>query len=154
MISVSSEHNIARVKDLGAAEVFDYHSATVAEDIISALQDTEFVGICDCIGTMDAVRAWTPVYKRLGGRHGSVLPGPAGFPEDMEGAFVHSAAVALTDRYVGEAVWRNYIPEALEEGVFRAKPDPTVIQGGLEMIQEGVNRSKDGLSFGKIVVEL
>jgi NADPH-dependent curcumin reductase CurA len=156
VVSVAGSKNVKAVKELGAREVFDYNSSSVADDIVSAIQasGTEFVGVCDCIGTPDAAAAWTPVYKKLGGRYGTVMPEPKGLPEGIEGAFVFAPSVALADRYVGEAVWGQYVPKALEEGKLKAKPDPMVIKGGLEKVQEGIDRCKQGVSFAKVVVEL
>jgi hypothetical protein len=55
---------------------------------------------------------------------------------------------------VGDAVWRKYIPEALAAGKFQAKPDPLIIEGGLEKVQEGINLLRDGVSAKKIVIEI
>ena len=85
VVSVASKHNIEKVKALGAKHVFDYNSPSVADDIINSLQDTDFVGICDCIGLEHAAKAWSPVYKKLGGRYGTVTPSPVGVPEGIEG---------------------------------------------------------------------
>ncbi|KAF2714687.1 GroES-like protein [Pleomassaria siparia CBS 279.74] len=154
VVSVASKHNIQNVKDLGASDVFDYKSSSVTEDIISALSGTEFAGICDCIGTPDAAAAWTPVYKKLGGRYGSVQPNAQGLPDGIQGTSVFAPSVCLGDRYVGEVVWAKWVPEALENGSFKAKPEPTVIEGGLDRVQDGVTKLKGGISFGKIVVAL
>ncbi|KAF2277069.1 zinc-binding oxidoreductase CipB [Westerdykella ornata] len=154
VVTVCSPHNKAELHQLGAAEVYDYKSPTVTRDIIASLEGTDFVGIADCIGTPEAVEAWRPVYEALGGRYASVLAETRNFPEGIQGAAVLAPEVASRDRYVGEAVWGKYIPEALEVGLFKAKPDPTVLKGGLERVQEGVDRVGRGLSFDKIVVEL
>ena len=154
VVSVASKHNLEKLKELGAAAAFDYASSSVVQDILSALEGTEFAGVCDCIGTPDAAKAWTPVYQKLGGRYGTVMPDPQGLPEGIEGGFVFAPSVALADRYVGEAVWGKYVPDALERGSFKARPEPTVIQGGLEKVQEGMDKLKQGISFGKIVVAL
>lgn len=53
---------------------------------------------------------------------------------------------------VGNAVWRQYIPEALAAGKFEAKPDPIVIEGGLEKVQEGIDILRKGVSAKKIVI--
>ena len=55
---------------------------------------------------------------------------------------------------VGDAVWRKYIPEALAAGKFQAKPDPLIIKGGLQKVQEGINLLRDGVSAKKIVIEI
>jgi NADPH:quinone reductase-like Zn-dependent oxidoreductase len=154
VVSVASKHNLENVKNLGAAAVFDYNSSSVADDIIAALEGTEYAGVCDCIGNSDAAQAWAPVYKKLGGRYGSVMTSKEGFPEGIEGGPVLAPSVAGDDKYVGDAVWAKWVPEALESGALKALPGPVVIKGGLEAVQKGYEAQKKGVSFGKIVVEL
>lgn len=55
---------------------------------------------------------------------------------------------------VGDAIWRKYIPEALAAGKFQAKPDPLIIAGGLEKVQEAIDILKAGVSAKKVVVEI
>lgn len=43
---------------------------------------------------------------------------------------------------------------ALDLGTFQAKPDPYVIEGGLEKIQDGLDMLAKGVSAQKIVVEI
>lgn len=69
------------------------------------------------------------------------------------GDIVNGLAPGLIDLNVGDAVWRKYLPEALETGVFVAKPDALVIEG-LERVQEGVDILKKGVSARKIVIEV
>ena len=154
VVSVASKHNLQKVRHLGANDVFDYKSQNVTDDIIKALEGTEFAGVCDAIGTLDATAAWAPIYRKLGGRYGSVMPNAQGLPDGIEGTSVFAPSVALEDRYIGEAVWAKWVPEALEMGNFKAKPEPTIIEGGLDQVQVGVNELKKGISFGKIVVVL
>lgn len=153
VISVASKYNLEKVKSLGAAEVFDYKSSSVSEDIVAALEGTEFAGVCDAIGTPDAIKAWLPVYKKLGGRYGTVLT-PQGLPEGIEGSGVFGPSVALADKFIGDVVWAKWVPEALEAGTLKAVPEPIVIKGGLASVQKAYDAQKKGVSFGKIVVEL
>ncbi|KAJ4338267.1 hypothetical protein N0V87_004035 [Didymella glomerata] len=153
VVSVASKRNIEGVKALGAAEVFDYNSSSVADDIITALEGTEFAGVCDAIGTPDAAKAWAPVYKKLGGKYGSVMPG-AEVPEGIEGSSVFAPSVVLDDKYIGDVIWATWVPEALQKGTLKAVPEAIVVKGGLDSVQEGLNKQKAGVSFGKIVVEL
>jgi hypothetical protein len=51
-------------------------------------------------------------------------------------------------------VWGKYIPQALAAGKFQAKPDPLLIEGGLEMVQEGLDILRKGVSAKKVVVEI
>jgi NADPH:quinone reductase-like Zn-dependent oxidoreductase len=154
VVSIASKHNLEKLKDLGAAAAFDYNSSTVTDDIIAALEGTEFAGVCDCIGSSDTAKAWAPIYQKLGGRYGSVMPGAEGLPEGIEGASVFAPSVALDDKYVGDAVWAKWVPEALESGALKALPPPVVAGKGLESVQKGCDEQKKGVSFGKIVIEL
>jgi NADPH:quinone reductase-like Zn-dependent oxidoreductase len=154
VVSVASKHNLDNLKDLGASAAFDYKSASVVDDIIAALEGTEFAGVCDAIGSPDATAAWAPVYKKLGGRYGSVLPENDSLPDGIEGTTVLGPSVALDDRYIGETVWAKWVPEALKSGALKALPGPIVIKGGLDSVQKGYDEQKKGVSFGKIVVEL
>jgi hypothetical protein len=56
--------------------------------------------------------------------------------------------------HIGEAIWHDYIPTALESGKFQAKPDPFIIKGGLAKVQDGVDMLKKGVSAKKIVIEI
>lgn len=109
--------------------------------------------MCDAISTPDAVKAWAPVSKQLGGRYASVLP-IAEVPEGIEGTGVFAPSVAFDDKYIGDSVWAEWVPAALQKGTLKALPEPIVVKGGLESVQEGMNKQKAGVSFGKIVVEL
>lgn len=154
VVSIASSHNLEKVKSLGAAAVFDYKSSSVTDDIIAALQGTEFAGVCDAIGTPDAAEAWAPIYKKLGGRYGSVMPDAKGLPEGIEGTSVFAPSVAYADKYIGDVIFAKWVPEALANGSLKALPEPKVIPGGLEGIQKGLEEQKKGVSFGKIVIEL
>ena len=60
----------------------------------------------------------------------------------------------VVDLNIGDAIWRKYIPQALSAGKFQAKPDPEILEGGLDRVQEGVNMVKKGVSAKKIVIEI
>lgn len=140
------------MKDVGASAVFDYKSPTVADDIIAALESTEFAGICDTIGTDDSAKAWAPVCEKLGGRYGSVLP--ATVPIGIEGTSVFSSSIVSNNRFIAEGVWGEWVPKALDSGALRAFPPPKIIEGGLDAVQKGFNEKEKGVSFEKIVVAL
>ncbi|CAA9963304.1 hypothetical protein PTNB73_06804 [Pyrenophora teres f. teres] len=154
VVSVASKHNVEKLKGLGATAAFDYKDPNVTQDIIAALEGTEFAGVCDAIATPEAVAAWTPVYEKLGGRYGSVLPTDKGMPEGIQGSSVFAVSVALADKYIGDVVWAQWVPEALEKGTLKPVPEPLVVGKGLEAVQKGYDEQKKGVSFRKVVVEL
>jgi hypothetical protein len=55
---------------------------------------------------------------------------------------------------VADAVWNNYIPEALADGTLKVRPEPLVVGHGLEKIQDAYERQKQGVSAAKVVVTL
>jgi hypothetical protein len=60
----------------------------------------------------------------------------------------------LADKYVGDVVWAQWVPEALEKGTLKAVPEPLVVGKGLDAVAEGYKKQKEGVSFRKVVIEL
>ncbi len=71
----------------------------------------------------------------------------------MEGQLVYAFSPSLVNFKIGASVWRRYLPEALEQGKFVAKPDPVIIKGGAGQFQGAMDRLKAGVSAQKLVVE-
>jgi hypothetical protein len=67
---------------------------------------------------------------------------------------VNALDPGLVDLDIGDAIWRKYIPEALAVGRFQAKPDPQILEGGLERVQDGIDLLRVGVSAKKIVIEI
>lgn len=63
-------------------------------------------------------------------------------------------AVSIKDTEVSKAVYGDYLPKALQDGSFKAMPKATVIGNGLESIQAGFDKLKQGVSATKLVVSL
>ena len=154
VVAVCSSKNIDAVKALGAHEVFDYNASSVTQDILSALKGTEYLGVADCISTKESAAGWTPIFKELGGRYAAVMPDPPGIPEGAEGTTLWAPTVAFSDLEIGEKVWGEWVPQALEKGLLQAKPPAKVVGKGLESLQRAVDEQKKGVSFEKIVVEV
>lgn len=163
VITTASSHNIPKVKSqLGADFAFDYKSSTVADDIVSTVDQLkkdgiEFVGIYDAASLPDSFKVIGQIFDKLGSRNlvstkklSTVLP-PAGLPSDVEAKGVFAA---LLEKDVTDAVWGTYVPEALQKGVFKPLPPATVIGKGLESIQKGMDENKKGVSYAKVVIEL
>jgi hypothetical protein len=67
---------------------------------------------------------------------------------------VNGGDPGLVNLDVGNAVWREYIPAALATGNFQVKPEPFIITGGLEKVQDGIDILAKGVSAKKVVVEI
>lgn len=67
---------------------------------------------------------------------------------------VFAVTIALQELDVGNAIYRDFLPEALKSGQYKAKPDPKVTGHGLESIQAGFAVQKKGVSASKVVITL
>lgn len=67
---------------------------------------------------------------------------------------VNGGDPGLVNLDVGNTIWGDYIPSALAKGAFQAKPDPLIISGGLNKVQDGMDILAKGVSAQKIVVEI
>ena len=63
-------------------------------------------------------------------------------------------ATELAENEVGPAMYKDFLPAALESGEFRALPEAQVVGHGLEKVQEAVDVLKGGVSAKKVVVTL
>jgi len=168
--ATASTRNNGLVKELGAEKAFDYTQKGVVDEIVQAVKESggEFVGVYDAISLKDSFTTSGEILHKLGGGHVvGTLPPNVEFPEGVKCTGGTSArmccwascadmrpvfATKISGDAVGDAVWGKYLPEALESGQLKAKPDPIVIKGGLDKMQEAFDRQKQGVSAGKIVV--
>ncbi len=75
-------------------------------------------------------------------------------PTDLVGGLpVFATNPGLVPDHVGTGIWKEFVPAALVAGTLQAKPDPKVLTGGLQVIQEALELQKS-VSAQKIVVEL
>ncbi|GKT66962.1 zinc-binding oxidoreductase [Colletotrichum tofieldiae] len=156
VITTASPANHEFVKRLGADAVFDYRSPTVVERIASVLAETEFVGVYDAIGEDSSCDAVSAILDRLNKNVpvASVLPSNKKTERFAPVYVVAFSIIQEPNQYIGEWIWGKFIPEALENGSFQAKPDPLVTGHGLKSIQEALDVQRRGVSAKKIVVTL
>jgi hypothetical protein len=140
-----------------AVWVFDYTKGSIVEDVVAELEGCgEFVGTYDAIGLESTWKASAEITKKLGGKTvvGTLPPPASGLSEGIKALGLMAFTIALDQKEVGEAVWGKYVAGALEDGSLKTKPDAIVIGKGLEMIQEGLDKQKKGVSAGKVVIAL
>ncbi|KAJ6144541.1 alcohol dehydrogenase [Penicillium chermesinum] len=134
--------------------IFDHRDPEAVPKIKAILRPGDVV--YDCISTADTQAKCNDIFAHIGGR-GSlplVLPPQGTFAENVVPEYVNGLAPGMTHPEIGDGTWRKFLGQALAAGKFQAKPDPKVITGGLEKIQEGVDLLKKGVSATKIVVEI
>ncbi|GAM33957.1 hypothetical protein TCE0_013r01231 [Talaromyces pinophilus] len=155
VITTASPKNFEYVKSLGADVVFDYNSATIAEDILGALKlkGETLAGILDCIGFSATPHCLEIAQKSEG--HKFVATTKPRFPTPPEGVEVkHIRGDLLVTNSLGKSIYEDFLPNALEAGSYVVAPKPTVIGKGLEHIQAGIDAIMKGVSATKIVVTL
>jgi len=181
VFTTASPHNFGYVRSLGASQVFDYHGKTVAKDIIAALNGktiagalaiaTGSVGLC-----LDVVHA-CPGDKFVALAAAAISLGDVGsggaldilrlLPKLMAGnlstalksrlrgirtKFIFGGS--LVDNEVGEAIYVDFLPQALANGRYVAAPPALVVGAGLEAIETGFEVQRKGMSAQKVVVSL
>jgi NADPH:quinone reductase-like Zn-dependent oxidoreductase len=175
VISTASSKNFELVKSLGASAVYDYKSPTIVEDVVRAISGTDFAGVFDAISetpTFEAVRA---ILAKLESNAKVVITSPYDKPTEQPGpkfgklfltqyslstpliSFSFLLVIAVTvaqdpHKHVAKAIWKDFVPKALENGRLKTKPNPEVVGKGLQDIQHAVDVLKEGVSAKKIIV--
>ena len=165
-IATCSPKNFALAKSYGAEKVFDYRSATCAQDIREYTKNTlEF--IIDCITVEATMKLCYQAMGRAGGNYTALEPPPEA--QHTRKAIKHDwiLATATTGRSCswpepygrpGDPLIRAFAEDfavqtqvVFSEG--KLKPHPArVLKGGFEGILEGVNIIRRGEVSGEKLV--
>ncbi|KAI5285636.1 hypothetical protein KEM52_002353 [Ascosphaera acerosa] len=158
VVAVASPANHAFVMALGATAVFAYDDPRNLEKIILVLKQMpgEFVGAYDTIGSRATIKSCAGVVLSLGA--GKVVTNSP-FVGDQAPLGVKTVSVDDTpliaeNKFVTDMIWEKFVPVGLETKAIKDFPQPIVIGKGLEFIGKGVDRLRQGVSAGKVVVEL
>lgn len=182
VITTASPKNFDYVRSLGAAEVFDYRSASVVDDITAAFAGRTSAGAlaigdgsaqqCTKIvravggkafismatrGSFDGLPDRAKLLTQLGPRLVRVLLSGAGVAYQMRRSRISSKAIfgsTLLANEVGPAIYVDFLPTALAQGRYTAAPPARVVGHGLAQIQHAVDLQRKGVSAEKIVVTL
>lgn len=91
-----------------------------------------------------------PTFTRIGVTMGSLMlrARRAG----IRAGFVWGSS--LRDDGLGERLWGGFLPAALADGSYRAVPEPLTAGSGLDAVQAGLDRQREGVSAQKIVIAI
>jgi NADPH:quinone reductase-like Zn-dependent oxidoreductase len=176
VISTSSPKNFDLLRSLGASEVFDYNDPSVIDKIVRAMEGRICAGAIS-IGENAIFHCLDILGSCEGDKHIAMAtyPIPAqpkrfvalqigwSFATSMISITIKSKLKSIKTSFVygsvahspvGEAVYANFLPQALATGRFRAAPEPLIAGEGLEAIQRALNIQKKGVSARKVVVSL
>lgn len=159
VVTTASPHNADYVRQLGAAEVVDYHSPTAVAELVEMLSGQPLAGTL-AVGA-GSTGPCLAVARRLPGsrRVASVQPSPL---MSLRRSWERHHGIALTtvwgatlkDNEVGPAIYAAFLPTALADGRYLPAPDPLVVGHGLQDIPAALDRLRNGVSAQKIVVTL
>jgi hypothetical protein len=183
VFTTASPHNFDYVKSLGASQVFDYHSPTVAKQVIAALKGKTMAGVL-AIATGSTGLCLDVVHACPGAKFVAVAGAPVSLGDLAEGAGAGRQLLrllpklvganlltglksrrlgvrtkfifggSLVDNAVGAAIYVDFLPRALAEHRIVAAPPARVVGAGLEAIETGFAVQKKGVSAEKVVVSL
>lgn len=155
VITTASPSNYQYCKDLGAAYVLDYHNPDIIPLLISLLKGRTVVGSYDAIGSDVTVRQCASILHALGGgKIASVGSAPDDLFGDVTVARILSGNIVSQEPEVAKKIWGSYVPSALKTGSFVPSPKALVVGNGLEEVQKGLDRQKQGVSARKVEVIL
>ena len=152
VFTTASSRNSGLAKSLGASQVFDYTKTSVVDDLATALAGKNLAGILDCINVNNAIQSCTSVRDasdKLDVKIATVLEIPDGMLKTSR-----IFALSLRQNELANAVFQDFLPQALEHGKFVPAPEPLIVGTGLESIQEALETSEKGVSAKKVVVRL
>ena len=179
VITTASPRNFDNVKELGASQVFDYHSKTVVKDIINAFKGKTIAGAL-ALGKESAECCVDIIHGCSGNKFVSMaspsvsfenftrsrqLPGiiyqllSSNISLQMRSRFrgirtKYIFGSSLMDNEVSKVIYEDFLPQALVENRYVIAPEPYLIGSGLEYIQAGMDAQRKGVSAKKVVVSL
>ncbi|KAJ5922476.1 Polyketide synthase enoylreductase [Penicillium verrucosum] len=155
VFTTASPHNHALCSAWGAAMVFDYQKESVIDEIIDALREKQVVGFFDAISKSYTIQACVDIIKRMQLNTKVITTNPIPGNVRLEGVVSEPVLGGdIAGNPVGKMLYEDYLPMALQQKTFKPCPDPLIIGHGLEAIQAGVDRVKQGVSSQKVVVTL
>ncbi|GAA5893212.1 hypothetical protein JCM6882_003914 [Rhodosporidiobolus microsporus] len=160
VVTTASPANFDLVKSLGASAVSNYKDEKIVEQLVAELEKDgeEFAGVYDAIAENGTVELSAQVAAQVkGGKKfiAATLPPPKDLPEGVSSTQVWAVNPVDKDNgKLAKALYHEFVPAALANGALKVKPDPLVVGKGLESIQAGLDRQKQGVSAQKIVVSI
>lgn len=155
VITTASPSNFKLCTALGAAHVLDYHNPDIVRKLINLLKDKVIVGVYDAIGSDETVHQNAAILHALGGgKIASVGIAPDDLPSGVTITRVGSTNIVTQEPEVAKEIWGRYVPAALKSAELVPSPKALIAGKGLNKIQRGLDRQKEGVSARKVEIVL
>ena len=156
VFATASPQHHAYVQSLGAAEVFDYHSADIVEQIVTAAR-RRGVTVQTAFHANGALRPVLDVVKTFGGgKVAETIPLTRATPQEdgVDIRFINAPADPDQRSTHFAFVFQEWLGPRLANGSFVPGPKTRVIPGGLGGLDAALDVLKQGVSGEKLVVEV
>lgn len=152
VVTTASLKNFDYCKALGASEVYDYSSPSLLDDLVATFADKQCAGAFALLpGSVEV--CLEVVHRSKGAKFVAMaLQFDGQVPEGVKTKFVF--ATTIKDNEVSKIIYQDFLPLALAEKKYQIAPKPVVVGHGLEAIQPGLDKLKQGVSASKLVVTL
>jgi NADPH:quinone reductase-like Zn-dependent oxidoreductase len=157
VITTASPKNFDLLRGLGASEVLDYSldPATLLKQLVNLFTGRTLAGVLHTVGDPQGpISLCTELFSAVEGNKFFTTTVP--LPAHMPANFQHSRVFATTikDNGIADAVFVDFLPQALAEGRYKSAPRAEVVGAGLESLQKGLDMLREGISAKKLVVTL
>lgn len=151
VVAIASMANHEFCKNLGASVCFDYKEPGWVSKAADYLIGNMFAGAYDSIGTSSSLTDLTQLLSEGGSDSPIMSVGPP--PDGINAKLVFGASVSEDDK-LARAIWSDFLPKALQQGIIVPKPDSLVVGQGLEIIHQAMDIQKKGVTARKVVVTI
>lgn len=159
VFATASEKHHQYIRSLGASHVFDYKDADVVSKIIQAAKD-DGVALDTAYDAAGALQQILDILKAASpsgsGKVASAIPLKDDRPtaDGIEVKFVMAPADKGEREKWAAWVFGEWLEQKLENKNFVPSPRLEVFPGGLEAMNDGLDRLKAGVSATKLVIEI
>jgi NADPH:quinone reductase-like Zn-dependent oxidoreductase len=157
VITTASPKNFELLHRLGARKSLDYNleTETLLEQLVNAFKGKNLAGVLHTAGDAKGpIAMCAELFPKVKGN--KFFTTTMTLPADMPANFQHSRIFASTikDTGIADAVFVDFLPEALAQGKYRPAPQAEIVGHGLQSLQKGLDILRKGVSAKKLVVTL
>ena len=150
IFSTCSLRNFGYLKSLGVSKVFDYSDQTVIRKVVVELDCTICVGIFQATGSIKTCLQISEKAKQ-DLFVATATPISENIPNGVRAARVSARALIKTE--IRPTIFEDFLPKALAQRKYTVAPEPLIMgTKGLEGIQAGFDKLRNGVSAKKVVV--